>query len=61
MIRHDIVEPAASPWASNVVLVRKKDGTVRFCVDYRSVNAITRQDSYPLPHIDSCLDALKGS
>ena len=61
MLKYDLIEPAASPWASNVVLVRKKDGTVRFCVDYRSVNSVTRQDSYPLPHIDSCLDALKGS
>ena len=41
------VEPAASPWASNVVLVRKKDGSYRLCVDYRQLNAIT----YPLPHI----------
>ena len=41
LIRNDIVEPAASPWASNVVLVRKKDGSHRLCVDYRAVNEAT--------------------
>jgi len=55
------MEPAASPWASNVVLVRKKDGTLRFCVDYRQLNRITVQDSYPLPLIDNCLKAVQGS
>ena len=41
LIRNDFVEPAASPWASNVVLVRKKDGFHRLCVDYRAVNEAT--------------------
>ena len=61
MRQHDIIEPAASPWASNVVLVKKKDGSLRFCVDYRRIDAITYKDSYPLPHIDNCLNALSGS
>jgi len=61
MLKAGIVEPAASPWASNVVLVSKKDGSLRFCVDYRPINAITYKDSYPLPRIDNCLDALSGS
>ena len=61
MLRHGIIEPAASPWASNVVLVKKKDGTLRFCVDYRRLNAVTYKDSYPLPLIDNCLNALSGS
>ena len=51
----------ASPWASNVVLVKKKDGSLRFCVDYRQLNSITIKDSYPLPLIDNCLNALAGS
>jgi len=61
MTRHGIIEPASSPWASNVVLVRKKDGTLRFCIDYRQLNAITVKDSYPLPLIDNCLNALAGA
>ena len=56
-----IIEPAASPWASNVVLVKKKDGSPRFCVDYRRLNSITYKDSYLLPLIDNCLNALSGS
>ena len=55
------IEPSKSPWASSVVLVRKKDGTLRFCIDYRGVNAVTKKDAYPLPRIDACLDALTGS
>jgi len=61
MRKHGIVEPAASPWASNVGLVKKKDGTLRFCIDYRRLNSVTKQDSNPLPLIDNCLHALYGS
>jgi len=61
MDKHGIVEPAASPWASNVVLVKKKDGSLRFCVDYRRLNLVTYKDSYRLPLIDNCLNALSGS
>ena len=59
MHRHNIIKPAASPWASNVV--NKKDVSLRFCVDYHRLNAITYKDSYPLPHIDNCLNALIGA
>jgi len=51
----------ASPWASNVVLVKKEDGTLRFCIDYPRLNSVTKQDSYPLPLIDNWLNALSGS
>jgi len=61
MARNCIIELASSPWASNVVLVKKKDGTLSFCVDYRQLNAITVKDSYPLPLIDNCLYALVGA
>ena len=58
MMNQGVIEPASSPWASNLVLVRKKDGTFRCCVDYRRLNSVTRKDAYPLPRIDSCLDAM---
>lgn len=56
-----IIEPSASPWASNLVLVRKKDGKLRLCVDYRRLNALTIKDAYPIPRIDACLDCLGNS
>lgn len=56
-----VIERSDSPWSSAVVLVKKKDGTQRFCVDYRALNDVTVKDSYPLPRIDDTLDALVGA
>ena len=61
MQEKDVAEPSRSPWASPIVIVHKKDGTTRFCVDYRKLNSITRKDAYPLPRIDDTLDALAGA
>ena len=58
MCDNGVAQPSNSPWASPVVLVVKKDGSIRFCVDYRKVNAITRKDCYPLPRIAEVLDML---
>ncbi|GBM49760.1 Transposon Ty3-G Gag-Pol polyprotein [Araneus ventricosus] len=61
MVDNGIIEESSGPWASPIVLVRKKDGSTRFCVDYRKLKEITKKDSYPLPRIDDTLDALNGS
>ena len=58
MMDQDVIEPAMSEWASPVVFAPKKDGTTRFCVDYRRLNAVTKPDVYPLPRMDDCLDSL---
>ena len=52
MLERGVVEPSTSPWASSIVLVRKKDGSTRFCIDYRKLNDVTRKDAYPLPRIE---------
>lgn len=54
-----IVQESHSPWAAPMVLVCKKDGHLRFCVDCRKLNSVTHQDAYPLPHIEESLAALK--
>ena len=61
LVEAQVVRESCSPYASPLVLVRKKDGTLRLCVDYRLLNAKTRRDAYPLPRIDESLDALSGA
>ena len=58
MLRDDIIETSNSPWASPVILVEKKDGSIRYCIDYRRLNAVTQKESYQLLRIDDSLDAV---
>ena len=61
MPTRDIIQPSKSPWASPTVVVRKKDGSARFCIDYRRLNSVTHKDAYPFSRIDDTLDTLAGS
>ena len=61
MLAQGIIQPSCSPWASPVTLVPKPDGSIRFCVDYRKLNQITRKDRYPLPQVADIHDGMQGS
>ena len=61
MLANGVIEESTSPWCSPVVLARKRDGSVRFCVDLRAVNSATKPVAYPLPRIDEALDSLSGA
>ena len=50
------IKPSASPWGSPVLFVKKKDGSMRMCIDYRSLNAVTIKNKYPLPRIEDLFD-----
>lgn len=58
MLEKGVIRESSSPWAAPIVLVRKKDGSLRFCVDYRKINAVTHKDAFPLPRIEETLTSL---
>ena len=55
------VRPSTSPWGAPVLLVKKKDGSLRLCIDYRELNKVTIRNQYPLPRIDDLFDQLQGA
>ena len=61
MVKNNIVRESCSPYSSNPVMVTKKDGSKRFCVDYRTLNNNTIKDTYPLPNVEEMVDKFKGS
>ncbi len=61
MLEAGVIQESTSEWASAPVLIRKRDGSVRWCIDYRALNEVTRKDVFPLPLVDDCLDTLAGS
>ena len=60
MLENNIIKPSNSPWSSPIVLVRKKDGTWRFCIDFRKLNDVTVKDAFPLPQVADLVDTLAG-
>ena len=61
LLEKGFIRPSVSPWGAPVLFVKKKDGTLRLCVDYRQLNKLTVKNKYPLPRIDDLFDQLKGA
>jgi len=61
LLEKKFIQPSASPWGAPVLLVKKKDGSSRLCVDYRQLNKLTIKNKYPLPRINDLLDQLRGA
>ena len=61
LLEKGFIRPSVSPWGALVLFVKKKDGTLRLCVDYRQLNKMIVKHKYPLPRIDDLFDQLKGA
>ena len=55
------IRPSISPWGEPVLFIRKKDGSLRMCIDYRQLNKVTIKNKYPIPRIDDLFDQLQGA
>ena len=60
-LQREFIQPSQSPWALPILMVKKNDGSMRMCVDYRGLNAVTIKNKYPLPRIDELFDQLQGA
>ena len=61
LLNKGLIRPSVSPWGAPVLFVKKKDGTLRLCIDYRKLNQVTVKNKYPLPRIDDLFDQLQGA
>ena len=61
LLKQGFIRPSVSPWGAPVLFVKKKDDTLRLCIDYRGLNQVTIKNTYPLPHIEELFDQLKGA
>ena len=61
LLKKGFVRPSISPWRAPVLFVKKKDGSLRLCIDYRELNRVTIKNKYPLPRIDDLFDQLRGA
>ncbi|KAM2897602.1 hypothetical protein COP2_007226 [Malus domestica] len=61
LVDKGFIQPSTSPWGTPVLFVKKKDGTLRLCIDYRQLNRVTIKNRYPLPRIDDLFDQLRGA
>nr|GFB88505.1 putative reverse transcriptase domain, aspartic peptidase domain protein [Tanacetum cinerariifolium] len=61
LLERGFIRPSVSPWGAPVLFVKKKDGSMRLCIDYRELNKITIRNRYPLPRIDNLFDQLQGA
>ena len=61
LLENDFIRPSTSPWRAPVLFVKKMDGSLRMCIDYRQLNKVTEKNRYPLPRIDDLFDQLQGA